>query len=356
MVGSPASTTSCRQNQYPGPENHSFEAGFLDGWQVISGTAFGNNSVSSETLYWGGPFNQAGKYFLSGYAQAGDGAVGQIRSSSFKASSHVSFLVGGGYDPENLYIALVRESDGNILLRQTGVNDEALIRIVWDTSQWVGQSVYMLAYDNSTSAWGHINLDDVRVGCDALVEGTLTFNVLGLANQPAASDGQSECNLYAVDSLRPQFHYTPYQGWINDPAGLIQWNGHHHLFSQFNPAEPLWGPMHWSHAYSTDAVHWTGLPVALYPPYPNDSSDTSGRWTGSAVRDGSDGALRLIFTDFTDTSLHPSAQSQVVSAASSSDGINFPLYSKNPIISNPPSRSTSGFRDPKVFWDSTDNS
>jgi sucrose-6-phosphate hydrolase SacC (GH32 family) len=350
-------TTSCHSNHYAGPVNPSFETGTLEGWTVLSGDAFGSASVSSATSYWGGPFNQVGTYFLWGYAQSGDPTVGQIRSSTFQASSVMSFLVGGGWDPVNLYVGLVRESDGSLLFNQTGTDDEALIRIIWDTSAYAGENVHIIVYDNSTAtSWGHINLDDIRTGCDALADGGLTFNVLGQANQPSQSASSlSPSQLYGLDPIRPQFHYTPYQGWINDPAGLIEWNGRHQLFSQFNPAAPLWGPMHWSHADSSDAVHWRELPVALYPPYPNNPLDTSGRYTGSAVLDKDTGALQLIFTDATDTALHPNLLAEVVSSAKSTDGINFPLYSGNPIIPAPPADSPSGFRDPKVFWDTTDN-
>ncbi|KAN0112407.1 glycoside hydrolase family 32 protein [Hyaloscypha variabilis] len=350
-------TTDCHSNHYPGPVNPSFETG-LAGWTVISGDAFGNASVSSATSYWGGPFNQVGKNFLWGFAESGDPAVGQLRSSTFQASSVMSFLVGGGWDPINLYIGLVRASDGKLLLSQTGPQDEALIRIVWDTSTYAGQNVYIIAYDNSTAtSWGHINLDDIRTGCDALGDGGLTFNVLGQANQPIQNTSTlSPSQLYAADSVRPQFHYTPYQGWINDPAGLIEWNGRHQLFSQFNPVAPYWGPMHWSHADSPDAVHWHELPVALFPPDPQNPTDTSGRYTGSAVLDKNTGALQLIFTDFTDTTFHPNAVPEVVSSAKSTDGINFPLYSGNPIIAGPPAGSPSGFRDPKIFWDPIENS
>ena len=135
----------------------------------------------------------------------------------------------------------------------------------------------------------------------------------------------------------------------------IQWQGDYHLMSQFNPVAPLWGPMHWSHAESSDAVHWRELPVALYPPYPNNPLDTSGRYTGSALLDKDTGNLQVIFTDFTDTTLHPELQSEVVSTAISEDGVTFTLYSGNPVIAAPPSDSPSGFRDPKVFWDTTDN-
>ncbi|KAH8810697.1 glycosyl hydrolase [Xylogone sp. PMI_703] len=113
--------------------------------------------------------------------------------------------------------------------------------------------------------------------------------------------------------------------------------------------------MHWSHVKSYDAVHWVELPVALYPPYPDNPLDTSGRYTGSAVLDKDTGALQVIFTDATDTALHPESLPEVVSTAISKDGISFDLYPGNPIIAAPPSGSSSGFRDPKVFWDTTDD-
>ncbi len=350
-------TTNCHSNHYAGPVNPSFETGNLEGWTILGGDAFGNASVSSASSYWGGPFNQVGKDFLWGYSQSGDPAVGAIRSTTFQASSVMSFLVGGGWDPINLYIGLVRDRDGSLLFSQTGTDDEALIRIIWDTSTYAGENVHLLVYDNSTAtSWGHINLDDVRTGCDALGDGGLTFNVLGQDNQPLqSSTSLSTPQLYASDSLRPQFHYTPYQGWINDPCGLIEWNGRYQLFSQFNPAAPLWGPMHWSHVDSSDAVHWRELPVALYPPYPDNPLDTSGRYTGSALLDKKSGSLQLIFTDATDTALHPNLLPEVVSTAKSSDGTTFPLYSGNPIIAAPPSDSPSGFRDPRVFLDPADN-
>jgi len=45
--------TSCHNSHNPGPTNPDFENG-LDGWTVVSGSAFGPASVSSETSYWGG--------------------------------------------------------------------------------------------------------------------------------------------------------------------------------------------------------------------------------------------------------------------------------------------------------------
>ncbi|KZF20775.1 glycoside hydrolase family 32 protein [Xylona heveae TC161] len=403
---------------HPGPANPSFEDGTLNGWTIISGTAFSNSgSISSATSYWGGPFDQVGTYHLWGFAAAGDGAVGELHSSSFAASSALSFLIGGGYDPDNLYVALVRDADNKVLYKQTGANDEAYVRVVWNTVGYAGENVHLVVYDNATAAWGHVNVDDVRVGCAALGDTVtvsaaaaaaaasgvsasefstennndskendkrdendnesknngkttkLTFNVIGQAN--TASGTQSQISLFSNDALRPQYHYTPYQGWINDPAGLIKWSkdNRHHLFSQYNPAEAVWGPMHWSHADSSDGVHWRNLPVALYPPYyDTDKTDTSGRFTGSAVTDPKDSSLRLVFTEFTDTTHHPGATPETVWTATSGDGTTF-VYpsaggggggdggntSTNPIIATPPADSGNGFRDPKVFYDAGDN-
>jgi sucrose-6-phosphate hydrolase SacC (GH32 family) len=343
----------CRQ--YDGPPNAGFETGSLAGWQVIEGEAFGSNSVTDISTYWDGPFHQDKKYFILGTAQAGETAVGKLKSGSFQASSVLSFLIGGGYDPENLYVGLVRESDGKMLLKQTGMNDEALIRIIWDTSKWCGEKVHIIVVDSSTkTGWGHINFDDLRVGDGALSNGHgLTFNTMGQANQPKPGSSPT-CSLHASDPLRPQYHYTPYQGWINDPAGLVQWKGKHHLFSQYYPDAPFWGPMHWAHAESKDGVHWRELPVALYPRKSDKPGDESGMFTGSAMVHEDE--LHLVLTNFTDTKVHPDAVQETVIVASSKDGVNFELDARNPVIPGPPTNASAFFRDPKVFRDPTDDS
>ena len=65
------------------------------------------------------------------------------------------------------------------------------------------------------------------------------------------------------DPYRPIYHYVNPEGRLNDPNGLCYWQGRYHLFYQ---AYPLEDPrQHWGHAVSDDLVHWTDLPLAIYP-------------------------------------------------------------------------------------------
>jgi sucrose-6-phosphate hydrolase SacC (GH32 family) len=142
---------------------------------------------------------------------------------------------------------------------------------------------------------------------------------------------------------RPQYHFTPSTGWMNDPNGLVYYQGEYHLFFQYNPQALHWGPIMWGHAVSRDLVHWTQLPIALYP-------DNKGNiFSGSAVVDEHNtsgffphgSGLVAIFT-YDKNSL----ESQAI-AYSRDRGRTWTKYAGNPVIPNP---GVKDFRDPKVFW------
>src|SRR5207342_718086 len=81
------------------------------------------------------------------------------------------------------------------------------------------------------------------------------------------------------EQYRPQIHFSPKAHWMNDPNGMVYYNGIYHLFFQYYPDSTVWGPMHWGHATSNDLAHWEHHPIALYP-------DSLGYiFSGSAVVD-----------------------------------------------------------------------
>jgi len=68
------------------------------------------------------------------------------------------------------------------------------------------------------------------------------------------------------DPDRPQYHYQPPPGWMNDPNGPLFWKDEYHMFYQYAPDKPyIARDVCWGHAVSKDLVHWKHLPIALAP-------------------------------------------------------------------------------------------
>jgi fructan beta-fructosidase len=145
---------------------------------------------------------------------------------------------------------------------------------------------------------------------------------------------------------RPIFHYTTESKWLNDPNGLIYFDGEYHLYHQYN----CFGKVHWGHAVSRDLVHWEHKPPAIFPR--QDGEDWLQPWSGTVVVDwnnssglqaGDDPVFLAYFTH----SRQP-GDLQTQSLAYSNDrGNTWKEYQQNPILANPGIRD---FRDPKVFW------
>ena len=147
------------------------------------------------------------------------------------------------------------------------------------------------------------------------------------------------------ETYRPQFHFTPAMNWMNDPNGMVYYNGEYHLFYQYNPSGNTWGNMSWGHAVSRDLVHWTELPVAI----PQDTQEMI--FSGSAVVDtnnttgfGKAGNPALVAI-YTSADKVTGKQSQSL-AYSTDAGRTFTKYAGNPVLDI----GSSNFRDPKVFW------
>lgn len=166
------------------------------------------------------------------------------------------------------------------------------------------------------------------------------------------SQVQLDANATNENLYRPNFHFTPKKGWMNDPNGMIFLNGQYHLFYQHYPDATVWGPMHWGQATSKDLVQWDHQPIALYP-------DSIGMiFSGSAVLDknntsglGRNGVAPLvaIFTQHFmpgERAGRTDFQNQSI-AYSLDQGKTWTKYAGNPVLKTP---NLKDFRDPKVIW------
>lgn len=79
---------------------------------------------------------------------------------------------------------------------------------------------------------------------------------------------------------RPLVHFSPKKNWMNDPNGLVYYDGEWHLFYQYYPLEPKPLNIHWGHAVSKDLIIWDELPIAIKP-----EDEEVGIWSGSVVID-----------------------------------------------------------------------
>jgi len=139
---------------------------------------------------------------------------------------------------------------------------------------------------------------------------------------------------------RPRYHFLPAANWMNDPNGLIHWQGRYHLFYQYNPNGPFHGTIHWGHAVSADLVHWEELPIALTP---SAGPDAGGCWSGCIVIHNN--VPHLLYT-----AVQPQTQCLAVG---SPNLLTWQKYSGNPVITAPPVEVVGGsrweWRDPWVW-------
>ena len=151
-----------------------FEDGSLRGWQQ-TGTAFANQPTLGDnpTARNRGQASQhQGQYWIGGYEDyqglpgqqpgsvQGDSHQGTLSSAQFTIpGGSLSFLVGGGSSPQTRVELLV---DGQPRLTVSGQNTETMSRVSWDLTPYTGRTGVIRIVDESSSGWGHINVDDFR--------------------------------------------------------------------------------------------------------------------------------------------------------------------------------------------------
>lgn len=184
--------------------------------------------------------------------------------------------------------------------------------------------------------------------------GTAAFSALHPNLRAAEVLAHATPSNLASDPLRPQFHLLPAANWMNDPNGPIYWQGHYHMFYQYNPNGAFWGDMNWGHATSADMVYWRHLPVALSPT--PGGPDADGCFTGTAVVQ--DGKVVVLYTG-----VHAAQpeQATIIDGAhclretqcyATSDDPELKTWTKlsTPVIAAPPEgKQVNGFRDPSPW-------
>jgi sucrose-6-phosphate hydrolase SacC (GH32 family) len=164
------------------------------------------------------------------------------------------------------------------------------------------------------------------------------------AASAAAQSPPSPLDLgYDAEQWRPAIHFTPPRHFMNDPNGLVFYEGEYHLFYQHNPFGPAWGHMSWGHAVSPDLLHWRDLPLALR------ERDGWMAFSGSAVVDRANtsglcaprpSCLVAIYT------LHREGRQAQGIAVSNDRGRTWTPYRQNPVLD----LGLKDFRDPSVSW------
>ena len=158
--------------------------------------------------------------------------------------------------------------------------------------------------------------------------------------QPVEGHGST-----SPERFRPRYHYTPRRNWMNDPNGLVWFEGEYHLFYQYNPQGNDWGHISWGHAVSTDLLHWHELPVAI-------GEGEAMIFSGSAIVDHDnlsglgDGRAPPILAYYTEHFPEPGRLERQSLSYSLDHGRTFTPYAGNPVIDI----GSPQFRDPKVFY------
>jgi levanase/fructan beta-fructosidase len=229
---------------------------------------------------------------------------------------YLNFPVSHKQDRGKMTFEVKGEPNLSVVIRLA--TDEPDYWVFKDVSNLKGKTL-KISYDGDDKGLNKIYQDDVFVGQESIYK----------------------------EENRPQFHFTTRRGWINDPNGLIYYDGEYHLFYQHNPYEREWENMHWGHAVSKDLIHWEELPDALYP------DQLGGMFSGSAVIDYDNtagynkGKTPAMIAAYTAAS--PEKQVQCI-AYSLDKGRTFTKYTGNPVIDSKHIWKSQDTRDPKVFW------
>lgn len=148
--------------------NLDFESGDLTDWTVV-GDAFQQQPIRDDGIAARWPqqtSHKQGEFFIAGFEQVGDAAVGTLTSATFKVTHpFASYLIGGGQDrTTRVELLLPANEDGKerVISEHAGNQREQMQRVLVDLRAYQAAQVAIRLVDESTGGWGHLNFDDFR--------------------------------------------------------------------------------------------------------------------------------------------------------------------------------------------------
>jgi len=376
---------------------------------TATGNCFGSGPVQGTLPNQQTVTGYLGNWLVNTYL-GGDGNTGTLVSPSFAINrKYIKFLIGGGNQRGQTCINLL--VGGQVVRSAVGMGDrENLDWLQWNVSAYTNQTAQLQIVDNYTGAWGHINVDQI-VATDTPIPGMIVanqhylnlpvsfngaghlveilqeglvvqeFNInlvtngtpdfydfldlsqyhgkelvvridsqLANASQLASliqdQDIKTTVPIYQEPN-RPIYHISAKRGYINDPNGMVYYNGVYHVCYQHNPYQLQNGNHCWGHVASTDLVHWTELPEELYsdPLGTCISGGATVDWNNSAGFGTN--AIIAMYTSAGSLTRMSAGRPFTQSIAYSLDGTNFTKYAGNPVMG--PQRTTTD-HDPSPLW------
>ena len=160
--------------------NGDFELGSLAGWTVVSGDAFSDDGVNSESVWWHEniTYNRDGNYHYGHYKPS---ATGVMRSSEFVlgGSGYITFKLGGCADNGRTYLrVMMKTEDGPVEVARysnskywnfqfpyvaNGMRLLNMLQYYADLTRYIGETLYIEVVDDNPSPddLGAIVLDSI---------------------------------------------------------------------------------------------------------------------------------------------------------------------------------------------------
>ncbi|MFM1873073.1 MAG: hypothetical protein RL398_2495, partial [Planctomycetota bacterium] len=193
-----------------------FESGELRGW-ILQGDAFLGQPTDGDTVAARRKdmrSGHAGRYWIGGFEQMGDDAVGTMTSVPFEVKKPwATYLVGGG--GSNLTRVEVLTADDTLLSSAHGDEDEQMRPVVVDLREHVGKSIRVRLIDEAKGHWGHLNFDEF-VFHDQKPGGEIPDQAVGKTPQEAAAAMTTPPGFHVdLIAAEPDLH-QPVALWVDE--------------------------------------------------------------------------------------------------------------------------------------------